>query len=99
MGRKAATSNHLVNNSAVGVPAYPPTSAPLNAKPLSPRFSSIGVVRRRWFQVLLLSPVHVAAYRCPPAYVALVKTKGRALGSRFLRPSNVACEFSIPYTS
>ena len=39
----------------------PPTSAPLKPNPLKPRFSSIGVVRRKWFQVLLSSPVQVAA--------------------------------------
>ena len=40
-------SSHFVNRSDDGVPAYPPTSAPLKANPLRPRFSSIGVVMRR----------------------------------------------------
>lgn len=39
----------------------PPTSAPANANPDSPRFNSCGIEIRMWFHDCVLSPVHVAA--------------------------------------
>src|ERR1700724_1312250 len=98
MGLNAPTSIQRVNKSAGGVPANPPISSPTSEYPQIPMLNSIGVLIDKWFQVLLLSPVHVAAYRCVPEYAARVSTKGRSSGCNLRKPSYVARTFSIPYT-
>ena len=48
-------------SSGVGTSAKPPMSAPTNEKPDRPRFENMGMLIRRWAQLLTLSPDHTAA--------------------------------------
>jgi hypothetical protein len=73
-------------------------SGPDTSWPESDSDSTIGADRARSVHVALLSPVHVAAYRCPPMKFERVSTNGRLSGLARRIPSREARTISIPYT-
>ena len=67
-------------SSASAWPPKPGTSGPLNGMPDSARLSVPGMHRRRWCQLLQLSPVHSAVQRLEPVAALRESTNGRSSG-------------------